>query len=484
METIRASAQKLRDIVDPIAKKKYEKRQSQEWCHDAKVSMATLKRFWRGIVIEEDYFIDICKALGIENWKEIVDQSPVQQKAQTGSFFDYDGWVGRVELLKQLNDKFRDGLRVLLLTGITGIGKTALADRLAVELQGSFPESVTINLDHLQSKGNFSESIRTNSDHQQNRDFASVAAQLLIGWGETLTPDDLSDSQRLLDWVVSHLQKNRYLLIIDSLEFILASNSDFQDQYWQKFFHNLLSADSCESRIILTSQDLPRQLATDGSRYHKYWHCEPLKGFTNTEQSEFFRKAGLNFDKASEEESYLKRIGAAYEGHPLALRVIAGEIINNPFNGNVVAYWKKYGHEVEEVEQSQQQPEIESENDDFRLDRYTRSLQKAVKKRIEATFERLAKDFLLAYLILCYASVYRHPVPESFYFNILQDFNLDEEQQYVVLDTLQDRYLIEVLIDDNNDFLLRQHNLIRSVAQEHLKKWKNEKKVRTQTLLK
>jgi hypothetical protein len=36
----------------------------------------------------------------------------------------------------------------------------------------------------------------------------------------------------------------------------------------------------------------------------------------------------------------------------LALRVIAGEIVNRPFNGNVVAYWNKYGNEVEEVEKA------------------------------------------------------------------------------------------------------------------------------------
>ena len=35
--------------------------------------------------------------------------------------------------------------------------------------------------------------------------------------------------------------------------------------------------------------------------------------------------------------------------------------------------------------------------------------------------------------------------------------------------------LIEEMIDDNDDYLLRQHNLIRTVALEHLKKSKNGK---------
>lgn len=150
-------------------------------------------------------------------------------------------------------------------------------------------------------------------------------------------------------------------------------------------------------------------------RYPNFWHCQSLSGFTEVEQLEFFQKNGLDVSTESPAKTYLERIGAAYEGHPLALRAIAGEIINHPFNGNVIAYWKQYGHEIEEIEQIKQQAEIESTGDRLKLDRYTLSLQRAVQQRIEKTFDRLTKDVPDAYLLLCFGSVYRRAVPESFY---------------------------------------------------------------------
>ena len=169
----RASNQGLK-LIDELREKKRWKRQDYRWEEAAIVSKATLKRFWRRIPIEKDSFIAICKAVGLENWEEIVDRTPVQQKAEIRYCFDYDDdWVGRRDLITQLVTKVRDACRVLILTGMTGIGKTALAERLAWELQSDFTES-----------------FRVKFDSHENTDFASVAAQLLISWGENITPED------------------------------------------------------------------------------------------------------------------------------------------------------------------------------------------------------------------------------------------------------------------------------------------------------
>ncbi|MCL1471052.1 ATP-binding protein [Argonema antarcticum] len=457
--SIRASIKGL-ETVDKLRKKKNWRKDASKWADDANTSPATLKRFWRRLPIQESAFIAICKGVGLENWEEIVDKSPVQQKLQISPYLDRENrWVARSQLITQLSAKLQGACRVLILTGITGIGKTALAERLAVELQRDYPDF-----------------FRVNFDERENADFASVAAQLLTSWGENPTPEDRKEVQRLLNWVVSHLRQNRYLLAIDSLELILEGDaetgwSNFKDEWWEKFFQSLLSANSCQSRIVLTSQDLPGQLEVMGLRYSNFWHCQSLSGFTEAEQLEFFHKNGLDVSAESPAKTYLERIGVAYEGHPLALRAIAGEIVNHPFNSNVVAYWKQYGHEIEEVEQSKQQAEIESADDCLKLDRYTRSLQRAVQQRIEKTFERLAKDVPNAYLLLCFGSVYRRAVPESFYLKTLERFGLDEDPQQIALDALRDRYLIEEDVI-NDDLLLRQHNLIRCVALVHLQNWK------------
>jgi nucleoside phosphorylase len=383
------------------------------------------------------------------------------------NFFAYDDtWVGRESLIQDLSPRIRSSCRLLILVGITGIGKTALGERLAVELSDWF-------------EGDWSKFHEENfDDNPQSNDFASVAARWLEKWGELITPEDRKDTQRLLYRLVRYLKENRYLVQLDSLENILQGNeeegwSDFKDEWWVRFFESLLAADSCESCIILTSQDLPAQIPTIGTRYQNFWYCQPLSGLEEPERLALFDKTGLDVGTESTGKPYLERIGRAYEGHPLALRVIAGEIRNQPFDGNVLAYWNQYGREVEEVEKAIEEAKTKgitaSADDKFKLHRYTRSLRRNVRVRLERTFNRLQKDVRYAYILLCEASVYRCPVSEDFWLSHLEDWDRDEDEQQIALDALRDRYLVEEVVESDR-FLLRQHNLIRGVSLEHLRK--------------
>ncbi|WP_218617075.1 hypothetical protein [[Phormidium ambiguum] IAM M-71] len=96
-----------------------------------------------------------------------------------------------------------------------------------------------------------------------------------------------------------------------------------------------------------------------------------------------------------------------------------------------------------------------------------------MRERLEKTFGRLKQDVLNAYRLLCEASVYRCAVPEEFWLSHLEDWDCDEDQQEVALLALRDRYLVEEVVE-NDQFLLRQHNLIRSVALEHHKQLDEE----------
>ncbi len=117
----------------------------------------------------------------------------------------------------------------------------------------------------------------------------------------------------------------------------------------------------------------------------------------------------------------------------MALRVIAREIGSKPFNGNVVAYWKRYGNEIQQVEKGIEEAKTKGitagADDKFQLDRYTRQLRKSVSSRLDKTFLRLRKDTLNAYLLICAAAIYRCEVPESFWLSLLKDWNCDEEEQ-------------------------------------------------------
>ncbi|WP_013320649.1 tetratricopeptide repeat protein [Gloeothece verrucosa] len=380
------------------------------------------------------------------------------------NFFAYDeAWVGRESLVQELCNRLRESCRLLLLVGMTGIGKTALGEKLALDLEDWF-------------KGDWSKYYQVNFDNEEkSSDFASVAAQCLEKWGELITPDARNDTHRLLYRLLKHLQENRYLIQIDSLENILQGNeeegwSDFKDEWWVKFFTAFLNSDSCFSCIIITSQDLPRQIVEIGSRFTNFWYCQALSGLKEQERLALFEKIGVDISPESVSRPYLERIGIAYEGNPLALRVIAGEIKNQPFNGNVIAYWNKYGSEIEEVEKllAEAQTGKTIGEDSFKLDRFTKTLRRNVRSRFNKTFARLKEDATYAYILLCEASVYRCPVPEEFWLSHLEDWDRDEDEQLAALDILRDRYLVEELVD-NDRWLLRQHNLIRSIALEHLK---------------
>jgi hypothetical protein len=472
--SIRASKQG-REIVEQARRKKGWAADAKSWCDAAQTSPATLKRFRHGARVQQDAFIGICKAVGIENWKALVDDSPQPQTDFRPEFSQYDAaWVGREQLVAELNEKLRGTYRLLILVGITGIGKTALAERLAVELQDWFSGDW---------KNKFK---RANFDYEDKaNDFASVAARWLEEWGERLSAEE-KKPELLLYRLVKYLRENQVLVLIDSLERLLTGNEedgwgDFADEWWKKFFLSLLSAESCQGRLIVTSQDLPVKLVD--SRYKNFWHREVLYGLNESEQVALFETTGLNASENSPDKPLLLRIGKAYKGHPLVLRVIIGEILSEPFNGNVRAYWNDVGSKIEEVEMALAEAEADARkvvgaDDDWQLHKLTRKVRLEVnQQRLKSVFDRLESQVRDAYILVCAASVYRTPVQQEGW--LMQLANLvkrlenqacSEERKEKALEELCNRYLAEESVNHNHKRVLGQHNLVRSVALTHHKK--------------
>jgi transcriptional regulator with XRE-family HTH domain len=439
------------------------------------MALCTVSNFFRGINISIAKFEQICEALALDTRKviqpkgfqpsdQLLEKHLVTLDSQVMvrevDFFAYDeAWVGRASLLTQLSQLLQENCRLLFITGIAGVGKTAMAERLSLEHREIFPL------------------LRENFDNQeQPTDFSSIAARLLEKCGQTVTPEERQDVQKLTHRLVRYLQNHRCLLIVDSLEEVLQGSEQegwgrFKDEGFLRFLQQILAIDTCQSRLIITSQELPTQILEFGTRYQNFWFNQPLTGLSESEQMALFEKTGLEVGSLNEGTPYLIRIGKSYEGHPLALRVITGEIGNHPFFGNVVAYWNRYGKEIEEVEQAiaaAQAGELTGADDKWALDRFTRTLRRNVQKRLEQTFQRLKHDTRYAYILLCEASVYRCPVPEDWWLSHLAYWDCPENIQHAALDSLKDRFLVEALVD-RNQYLLRQHNLIRSVSLHHLK---------------
>jgi hypothetical protein len=343
------------------------------------------------------------------------------------------------------------------LVGITGIGKTALAERIVEELRGDWREH----------RDNF-------EDEKKASNFASVAQQWLEKWGK-LVPNEEQKPDLLLRRLVKCLCENRYLILMDSVEYLLTGNEedgwgDFADEWWEKFFVSLLADASCQSRLILTSLDLPVVFERKCDRYKNLWYWQLLKGLEVPEQMALFQKAELDGDLELP-HSPLRVIGEVYDGHPLALRTIAGEI-KGSYGGKVMAYWKdnsRYIKEVKEaIDEARNQGIAKGGDDKWQLASYTKVLRRKVKERIEQTFKRLKNDVYDAYVLLCTASVYRCKVKEKWWLINLEDEGYSEDQQKEAMQTLRERYLVEDGgIDDEDNRLVGQHNLIRSVAISH-----------------
>ncbi|MCU0541158.1 MAG: ATP-binding protein [Oscillatoriaceae cyanobacterium Prado104] len=420
------------------------------------VHRSTVQALEQGRNIRQENFVALFKAVGIENWETYVDNSATQASYMEFLVCD-DGWVGRETLIDESIEKVCGSCRVLLIVGITGIGKTALAERVVQELRGDWREH----------RDNF-------EDEKKVSDFASVALQWLEKWGESVLKDDRKPEQ-LLRRLVKHLRENRYLILMDSLEYLLTGNAedgwgDFADEWWGKFFVSFLAESDCQSRFILTSQDLPTKFETaECDRYKNLWYCQLLKGLEIPEQVKLFQKAELDGDLELA-HSPLRIIGEVYDGHPLALRTIAGEI-KQSYGGRVRAYWKENSRYIEEVkeaiDEARNQGIVKGDEDRWQLASYTKVLRNKVQERIDKTFERLQNDVYDAYLLLCMASIYRCEVKESWWLINLEDEGYSEEQKKAAMQTLRDRYLVEYGgIDDEDNRLVGQHNLIRNVAIE------------------
>ncbi len=364
-------------------------------------------------------------------------------------------WVGRAELISQLSCRLQEDCRVLSLVGITGIGKTALAMRLVLE----------------SDVGLGSRELYTISIERSSPNFEMLARRLL---GEQAATEEQlqKEPDLLVRAMVAKLRSHPCFLVLDMVEEILEPDGQGEHQFIEPGFAKLLEqvvkAEQCNSRIILTSQDRPPIIAE--GRYCDRSHMERLKGLEESEALELFENWDVRIQTDIDLEN-IKRIIHVYEGHPLALRVIAGEIREVPYNGDVQAYWYEYGYEIEEAERLKVNPTEKSREDKPRLDRYSIGLADLVKKRVDRTFTRLYQSDRLACLMLCQGAVYRRAVERQAWLLMVCEYPY--EAQILAFQTLQRRFLLEEEWGDHK-VLYRLHSLIRRVAIDYLPKIEEE----------
>jgi hypothetical protein len=449
-DPIKASKKGI-ELIEKARKAKQWNKTESDWIKQSLTSRSTLNRFWSRESIEAANFKAICNAVGA-NWFEVAEWANESDDSDVNSLDIINTneirWVGRQALITELVAKLQADCRVLSLVGITGIGKTSLAARLCVDtaIRQTLPVLKVISFD------------------QQLPNFESVV-KCLLGEAIATDPEMQKQPDKMVMLAVGALRSRPCLLVLDMAEVLIKTTPDgihqFTEPAFQEFLDQVIKADQMPSRIVLTSQYRTPELAE--GRYLSRRESISITGLAEVEALELFQVWDIYFEEA--EKILLQRIIQVYEGHPLAMRVIAGDI--KSFE-DVQAYWAEYGQEIEEVENIQNLPEIKNKGDRPRLDRYSLSLEDLVMRRVESTFNRLNQTSQLAYLMICMISAYRCAVEKSACLIMIEDFCTSEQAKLAFL-TLQRRFLLEEE-KFNSRRLYRLHNIIRRVALDHLER--------------
>ncbi len=426
-------------------------------------SRDTASSFLRGKSLDRAYFYDCCTNLDFD--PAVITQPDPQRSQTPGSppvdtFHCYpDGngtlrWVGREALVEELKQRLQGNCRILSLVGLTGIGKTALGMKLQQDLATQFSQSLAIRFDSEQNGLN-------------------QLFQPILGRTIALGEESKAQIQTLVPELVQVLQSQPHLLVLDMVEVLLQSDSagyQFRDAGFRDFFDWVVKVDTFASRIILTSQDQPP--CPDIGRYPDRTHLQLLSGLDLSESLALFEQWQIT-PQNTQDTDYLQRMIQAYEGHPLALRVMAGEMGAMPYGGRIGAYWAEVGVEIERLEQLKQEPTEKGPGDRPRLDRLSVNLSELVQRRIEQSIRRLWQQDYLAGRMLCEGSVYRRAVEQKAWLLMVEEYDADREAQLRAFHTLQRRYLLEFeTISSGAGY--RLHSLVRRVAADALAEMDDE----------
>lgn len=298
------------------------------------ISEGTWKRFLAGKrPIKADAFKAYSEVLGL-NWKEISDRASVQDwgEAPESSVF-----YGRSEELTTLTQWIvSDRCRLVTLLGMGGMGKTALAVKLAESIQEQFQSVIWRSLRYVPPVEEIlAELIRF-------LDRNPPISPLPKEGKEEVLPAGFSARLSLL---IDGLRQHRCLLVLDNFEAVLWDGESHPEtlrhrtgSYLEGYegYGELLKRvgeSPHQSAIMLISREKPREIAAIEGKSLPIRSLQ-LNGLPEVEAREILKAKGL----AGEEqwETLIK----LYRGNPLALNIVS-TTIQDLFNHNVPEFLKQ-----------------------------------------------------------------------------------------------------------------------------------------------
>ena len=310
------------------------------WCQAALTSKATLKRFWTHKRIRRETFIDICKAVGVNNWEDIIDRNDIKQTepllaaaiadipldSENNKNFPLPenlppvrNWVNRTKELDILKSTIiNSDITAISIVGLPGIGKTSLISQLIRQLHTEntcFTAVVWQSLESATGKA---------------PPFDRIIDSLLF----TLSNGDITaenDCGKKTENLLKILREKPCLLVFDRAETLLKTGEAKAAGYFADncaeyawLFKQLLETEH-QSKILFTSRESLAELPPTLTREIQ------LNGLNQDAAISLLQSFNLT---GNEEE--LAELSARYQGYPKALQLVAVLIRDHAeFQGNV-----------------------------------------------------------------------------------------------------------------------------------------------------
>ncbi len=375
---LRASEEGLK-IIDMVRRNFGWNKSEDTWCKAALTSKATLRRFWAQNRIRRETFIDICKAVGINNWEDIIERNDIKQTelllaaaiadialdTQTDRTFALPdnippvwNWLDRTKEIHVLKTLITDPapplskgglggvpitdpapplskgglggvpIAAIALVGLPGIGKTTLISQFIRQLQTENNPFVAVAWQSLEFVKNqapqfdwFVDSLLSALSSVDTPNFSEQNAP-------SATPEH---SFQKVEKLLKLLKSKPCLIVCDRVETILQFGraetagyfSETQSEYAWLF--KLLIETAHQSKIIFISRETLAQLPPTITREMT------LNGLTNN--CAIALLTSFNLIATIEE---MTELAHRYQGHPEALQLIASLIRDDSeYQGNV-----------------------------------------------------------------------------------------------------------------------------------------------------
>jgi WD40 repeat protein/transcriptional regulator with XRE-family HTH domain len=301
------------------------------------LALSTLSRFLTGKTVDYATFLELCGKLGLD-WRSISDlgdRVPSQSVDVESSLLianrhldwgeapDVSVFYGRSDELTTLEQWIvQDNCRLVVLLGMGGIGKTALAAKLAQQVQSGFEFVIWRSLRNAPPVEEIlAELIQ----------FLSNQHPPLVRGGEGgVLPTNLDG--RILR-LINYLRSSRCLLVLDNAESVLQAGDSLRHSFASRTGHyregyegygellKCVGETNHHSSLILTSREKPQGItALEGETLPV--RCLQVTGLPEVQGLKIFSAKGSFTGSEDEWTSVISRYG----GNPLALKIVASGV--------------------------------------------------------------------------------------------------------------------------------------------------------------